>query len=161
MSRHSSGRFSRPRIYGGALLTSVTSGEILEGEILEAPGAPAALAAPTAHAAAVSSAPATIASTGDESEEQDSWPEDAQPCVLLVMHNTMERLLMKRLCQAEGCGVHTSDTGLKALQMMAANKGKYALCLMDTVLSDVGPSSLCSQMLELELGGACCGLINQ
>jgi len=128
-----------------ALLTVVPMAATVAGPV--APTTPAATAAPVA--------------TAEDLEKQDSWSKDGQPCVLLVMHNTTERLLMKHLCQAEGCVVDTSDTGLKALQMMAANKGKYALCLMDTVLSDVGPSSLCSQMLELELGGACCGLINQ
>jgi CheY-like chemotaxis protein len=87
---------------------------------------------------------------------RESWAKGRQPCVLIVMHNTTERLLLKAVCQLEGCVVHTSETGLKALQTLMANEGTYALCLIDTVLSDVEPHSLCSQILELVRGGAGC-----
>jgi DNA-binding response OmpR family regulator len=69
------------------------------------------------------------------------------------MHNTTERLLLKHACQMEGCAVHTSETGQKALQILAANGGTYALCLIDVVLPDVEPKSFCSQMLRLVQGG--------
>jgi|AntAceMinimDraft_5_1070358.scaffolds.fasta_scaffold04870_1 CheY-like chemotaxis protein len=77
-----------------------------------------------------------------------------QPSVLIVMHNTTERLLLKAVCQLEGCVVHTSETGVNALKTLAANEGTYTLCLVDTVLPDVEPHSFCSQMLELVRGGA-------
>jgi CheY-like chemotaxis protein len=77
-----------------------------------------------------------------------------QPCVLIVIHNIAERLLLKRMCQEEGCVVHTSETGLAALQILAANGGMYTLCLIDAVLPDIEPQSLCSQMSELVRGGA-------
>jgi CheY-like chemotaxis protein len=70
------------------------------------------------------------------------------------MHNTTERLLLKAVCQLEGCVVHTSETGVNALKTLAANEGTYTLCLVDTVLPDVEPHSFCSQMLELVRGGA-------
>ena len=76
-----------------------------------------------------------------------------QPHVLIVMHNTAERLLLKQMAQMEGYAVHTSGTGLEALQVMAANQGTYAICLMDTVLPDLDPHALCSQMSELVRGG--------
>jgi len=87
------------------------------------------------------------------SEREDSHTTKGQPCVLIVMHNTTERLLLKHACQMEGCAVHTSETGQKALQILAANGGTYALCLIDVVLPDVEPKSFCSQMLRLVQGG--------
>jgi len=92
------------------------------------------------------------------SEREDSHTTKGQPCVLIVMHNTTERLLLKHACQMEGCAVHTSETGQKALQMIAANEGTYALCLIDAVLPDVEPKSFCLQMLELVRGRAMCRL---
>jgi len=58
------------------------------------------------------------------------------------------------MCQVEGCVVHTSETGLAALQILAANGGMYTLCLIDAVLPDMEPQTLCSQMSELVCGGA-------
>jgi PleD family two-component response regulator len=88
------------------------------------------------------------------SEREDPHTTKGQPYVLIVMHNTTERLLLKHACQVEGCVVHTSETGQKALQILAANGETYALCLIDAVLPDVEPKSFCSQMLGLVRGGA-------
>jgi CheY-like chemotaxis protein len=89
------------------------------------------------------------------SPRDESWAKKgSKPCVLIVMHNTTERLLLKHVCQLEGCVVHASETGLKALELLAANAGTYVLCLIDTVLPDIEPHSLCSQMSELARGGA-------
>jgi hypothetical protein len=81
-----------------------------------------------------------------------------QPHVMIVMHDTTERLLLERMCQLEGCAVRTSETGLEALRVIAASEKTYALCLIDTVLPDIEPHSLCSQILELVRGGAGCKL---
>jgi len=86
---------------------------------------------------------------------------NVRPSVLIVMHNTAERLLLKRVCQAEGCEVHTCETGLKALHILGtAGKETYDLCLIDTVLPDVDPRSLCLQIARIEQGGAGCKLNN-
>jgi len=69
------------------------------------------------------------------------------PVVLLVAHNGTERLLLKHMCQLEGCQVHTAETGRVALELVAANAHVYALCLIDTVLPDIEPLSLCVQIL--------------
>jgi CheY-like chemotaxis protein len=86
-------------------------------------------------------------------DSSTSTAPDVAPSVLIVMYNTAERLLLKRLCLAEGCTVHTAETGLKALQILAATEEAYGLCLIDTVLPDIDPRSLCLQIAELVRGG--------
>jgi PleD family two-component response regulator len=89
-----------------------------------------------------------------EGRANSTWLKKGQLCVLIVMHNTTERLLLKHVCQMEGCLVDTCGTGLKALQNMTSNGDSYALCLVDTVLPDIEPHSLISQMSELVRGRA-------
>ena len=90
--------------------------------------------------------------SADSSSGDSVWPKKGKPCVLIVMHNTTERMLLKHMCQVEGCVVHTSETGTKAIELLAANAGMYALCLVDTVLPDIETKSLCSQFQELIRG---------
>uniref|UniRef100_A0A7S0S9T0 Histidine kinase n=1 Tax=Mantoniella antarctica TaxID=81844 RepID=A0A7S0S9T0_9CHLO len=148
----------------------VPAGRMHESERSVQLGAPAAVqtavapdAVPTALAAHTAPAPISTSSpspTGSNLSSPrsfagtDSWTKENQPCVLVVMHNTAERLLLKHMCGLEGCGVHTCDTGLKAMQLLEANVGRYTLCLIDTVLPDVEPHSLCSRMSELVRGQA-------
>ena len=118
-----------------------------------ASAAPAASVASAATALADSAL--TIPRQAAALQQNYSWTrKKEQPCVLIVIHNVAERLLLKRMCQEEGCVVHTSETGLAALQILAANGGMYTLCLIDAVLPDIEPQSLCSQMSELVRGGA-------
>jgi|AntAceMinimDraft_12_1070368.scaffolds.fasta_scaffold65605_2 CheY-like chemotaxis protein len=97
-----------------------------------------------------------LATQAQQDRWDRSWTKQGHPYVLIVMHDTTERLLLKRMCQVEGCVVHTSETGVGALQIIAANEGTYALCLIDTVLPDVEPHLFCSQMSRLVRGGAGC-----
>jgi CheY-like chemotaxis protein len=93
-----------------------------------------------------------------QAQSRNSFGNSGQAHVLIVMHDTTERLLLERMCQVEGCEVHASETGVEALQIIAKNEGTYALCLIDTMLPDMEPRSLCSQIFELIRGGARCKL---
>jgi len=42
--------------------------------------------------------------------------------------------------------VHTAETGRVALELIAANAHMYTLCLVDTVLPDIEPYSLCANI---------------
>ena len=119
------------------------------GHVLPLATASTALASP-ARALSVAKLAAAHVVVGDDSLASKGQ----RPSVLIVMQNTIERLLLRHMCKMEGCVVHTCEAGLEALHILAANKGTYDLCFMDTVLSDVEPPSFCSQMSEIVRGGA-------
>jgi CheY-like chemotaxis protein len=119
------------------------------GHVLPLATASTALASP-ARAPSVAKLAATHVVVGDDALASKGQ----RPSVLIVMQNTIERLLLRHMCKMEGCVVHTCEAGLEALHILAANKGTYDLCFMDTVLSDVEPPSFCSQMSEIVRGGA-------
>ena len=98
-------------------------------------------------------APATLMPTVSSMRANSRSGEMGQPCVLIVIYNTTERLLLKQMVQMEGYAVHTFETGLEALRVVAANEGTYTLGLIGAVLPDIDPHILCSQMLELVCGG--------